>query len=65
MKHLFIVNPVAGTQKPEDKLRLIHEAMNRLPTSMRARDEFEIYVTSAPMDAVTARSTSASTARSG
>lgn len=52
MKHLFIVNPVAGTQKPEDKLRLIHEAMNRLPTSMRARDEFEIYVTSAPMDAV-------------
>ena len=60
MKHLFIVNPVAGTQKPEDKLRLIHEAMNRLPTSMRARDEFEIYVTSAPMDAVgKIRSTSA------
>lgn len=52
MKHLFIVNPVAGKQKPEDKLRLIHEAMNRLPTSMRRHDEFEIYVTSAPMDAV-------------
>ena len=51
MKHLFIVNPVAGKQKPEDKLRLIHEAMNRLPVSMRERDEFEIYVTTAPMDA--------------
>ena len=22
MKHLFIVNPVAGTQKPEDKLQM-------------------------------------------
>lgn len=51
MKHLFIVNPVAGKQKPEDKLRLIHEAMNRLPPLMLERDEFEIYVTSAPMDA--------------
>lgn len=38
MKHLFIVNPVAGKQKPEDKLRLIHEAMNRLPPLMRERD---------------------------
>ena len=51
MKHLFIVNPVAGKQKPEDKLRVIHEAMNRLPAAMRENDEFEIYVTSAPMDA--------------
>ena len=46
MKHLFIVNPVAGKQKPEDKLRLINEAIDRLlgtafrqksagPTSLR------------------------------
>ena len=52
MKHLFIVNPVAGKIKPEDKLRLIHEAISRLPSSVRDGAEFEIYVTAAPMDAV-------------
>ena len=51
MKHLFIVNPVAGKQKPEDKLRLINEAIDRLPADRRERDSFEIYVTEAPMDA--------------
>lgn len=51
MKHLFIVNPVAGKQKPEEKLRLINEAIDRLPAEQRSRDEFEIYVTEAPMDA--------------
>ena len=50
MKHLFIVNPVAGKSKPEDKMRLIHESIGRLPESVRGA-EFEIYVTSAPMDA--------------
>ena len=38
MKHLFIVNPVAGKQKPEDKLRLINEAIDRLPAEQRERD---------------------------
>ena len=52
MKHLFIVNPVAGKIKPEDKLRLIHEAISRLPSSAWDTAEFEIYVTAAPMDAV-------------
>ena len=51
MKHLFIINPVAGKLKPEDKLRLIHEAMARLPEAVRSAGEFELYVTSAPMDA--------------
>ena len=51
MKHLFLVNPVAGKQKPEEKLRLINEAIDRLPAEQRSRDEFEIYVTEAPMDA--------------
>ncbi len=51
MKHLFVVNPVAGKQKPEDKLRLINEAIDRLPAAQREADEFEIYVTARPMDA--------------
>ena len=51
MKHLFIVNPVAGKQKPEEKLKLINEAIDRLPAEQRAAAEFEIYVTEAPMDA--------------
>ena len=51
MKHLFIVNPVAGKQKPEDKLRLINEAVDRLPAEKRENDEFDIYVTASPMDA--------------
>lgn len=50
MKHLFIVNPVAGRTKPEEKLRLIHEAVAR--TALGQAGEFEIYVTAAPMDAV-------------
>lgn len=51
MKHLFVVNPVAGKQKPEEKLRLINEAIDRLPAEQRDRDGFDIYVTEAPMDA--------------
>ena len=51
MKHLFVVNPVAGKQKPEEKLRLINEAIDRLPAEQRDRDSFDIYVTEAPMDA--------------
>ena len=42
MKHLFIVNPVAGKQKPEDKLRLINEAIDRLPAEQRERDSFDL-----------------------
>ena len=48
MKHLFIVNPVAGKSRPEEKIRLIHEAVGR----MGGETDFEIYVTGAPMDAV-------------
>ena len=51
MKHLFVVNPVAGKLKPEEKLRLIHEAIGRLP-AQAGEAQFEIYVTSAPLDAV-------------
>ena len=49
MKHLFVVNPVAGKSKPEDKIRLIHEAVGRMPD---AAGKFEIYVTGEPLDAV-------------
>ena len=48
MKHLFIVNPVAGKSRPEEKIRLIHEAVGR----MGGETDFEIYVTGATMDAV-------------
>lgn len=51
MKHLFIVNPVAGRTKPEDKLKLIHECIGRIPATEHTAD-FEVYVTGAPMDAV-------------
>ncbi|HIQ77687.1 MAG TPA: YegS/Rv2252/BmrU family lipid kinase [Candidatus Scatomorpha intestinavium] len=50
MKHLFIVNPVAGKQKPEEKIKLIHESADRVPGGLSGG--FEIYVTRAPMDAV-------------
>ena len=48
MKHLFVVNPVAGRAKPEEKIRMIHEAAGR-----HGGLDFEIYVTAAPMDAAT------------
>ena len=46
MKHLFIVNPVAGDRDKTEEVRQKAEA------AFRGReDEFEIYVTKAPMDA--------------
>ena len=51
MKHLFIVNPVAGKTKPEDKLKLIHECIGRIPATEHTA-KFEVYVTGAPLDAV-------------
>ena len=46
MKHLFIVNPVAGASDKTEEVRRKAEA------AFRGReDEFEIYVTKAPMDA--------------
>ena len=46
MKHLFIVNPVAGGRDKTEEVRQKAEA------AFRGReDEFEIYVTKAPMDA--------------
>ena len=50
MKHLFIVNPVAGKQKPEEKIKLIHDSADRVPGGLSGG--FEVYVTRAPMDAV-------------
>ena len=50
MKHLFIVNPVAGKQKPEEKIKLIHASADRVPGGLSGG--FEAYVTRAPMDAV-------------
>jgi diacylglycerol kinase (ATP) len=50
MKHLFIINPVAGgTDKTETVSRLIHSAMDR-----RLNEPYEIYVTKGPMDACAA-----------
>ena len=47
MKHLFIVNPVAGGKDSTGDVRQKVEAAFRTRS-----DEFEIYVTKAPMDAV-------------
>lgn len=51
MKHLFIVNPVAGKQKPETKMKLISDAIASLDISFKENNSFEVYVTKAPMDA--------------
>ena len=46
MKHLFIVNPAAGGSNKEEKIR------SMLVSAFAQReDEFEIYLTKAPMDA--------------
>ncbi len=47
MKHLFIVNPVAGGKKHhhEETIKYINSVMAELP------EEYEVYVTKAPMDA--------------
>lgn len=74
MKHLFIVNPVAGGK---DRREYVAEQARRALEG--SEDAYEVYVTTAPMDAcakiaaeaasgeelrpaATARSTSASTA---
>mgnify|MGYP001160570047 FL=1 len=50
MKHLFIINPVAGgTNKTEPVSRLIRSAMEKRPG-----ETYEIYVTKGPMDACAA-----------
>lgn len=51
MKHLFIVNPVAGKQKPEAKMKRISEAIGSLDPALKENAIFELYVTKAPMDA--------------
>ena len=51
MKHLFIVNPVAGKQKPEEKMKLISDAIASLDPAQKENAIFELYVTKAPMDA--------------
>ncbi len=51
MKHLFIVNPVAGKQKPEAKMKLISDTIRSLDETQKKNDIFELYVTKAPMDA--------------
>jgi len=48
MKHLFVINPVAGgSNQTEDVSRLIHKAM----ADKRPDEQYEIYVTKGPMDA--------------
>lgn len=51
MRHLFIVNPVAGKLKLEEKLGRLSRAVDALPQELRRGAEFETYVTRAPMDA--------------
>jgi diacylglycerol kinase family enzyme len=51
MRHLFIVNPVAGKLKLEDKLKGISSVISNLPPDVLRGSGFEGYVTQAPMDA--------------
>lgn len=51
MKHLFIINPIAGKTKPEGKMKLISGAIEALPAEAKEDAEFELYVTRARMDA--------------
>ena len=46
MKHLFIVNPIAGSRDATDEIR------DRVRSAFLSRsDPYEVYVTSAPHDA--------------
>lgn len=51
MKHIFIVNPVAGKQDVDKKLERVNAGLAALPDELMERDEFQIYITNAPMDA--------------
>ncbi|NCB50456.1 MAG: YegS/Rv2252/BmrU family lipid kinase [Clostridia bacterium] len=51
MRHLFIVNPVAGKLRLEDKLKRISSVISNLPSDILTGSSFEVYVTQAPMDA--------------
>ncbi len=48
MKHLFIINPVAGGKDKTEELRAI---INETMLKKAPQEEYEIYVTKAPMDA--------------
>lgn len=51
MKHLFIVNPVAGKLAPDKKIARIREGLAAAPQQLKDGADMEIYTTSAPMDA--------------
>ncbi len=51
MKHLFIVNPVAGKLSGAEKCKLIRDGLRDFPEALKKEAEFEIYLTKAPMDA--------------
>jgi YegS/Rv2252/BmrU family lipid kinase len=51
MRHLFVVNPVAGKQKLEEKLKRISMVVSNLPAEILTGSSFEVYITKAPMDA--------------
>ena len=51
MKHLFIVNPVAGKMDRDEKLSRVRKAVEDLPKELKENAEFEIYETRAPLDA--------------
>lgn len=51
MKHLFIINPIAGKSTADEKRRAIDEAIRKLDITEREGVDFEIYTTKSPLDA--------------
>lgn len=51
MKHLFVVNPIAGKMKLEEKLKRISSVISGLPDGVLTGSSFEVYVTKGRMDA--------------
>ncbi|HBD86926.1 MAG TPA: BmrU protein [Clostridiales bacterium] len=51
MRHLFVVNPVAGKLRLDDKLKRVSAVISSLPDEVLSGSSFEVYVTKAPMDA--------------
>lgn len=52
MKHLFIINPVAGRVPVDERKKIIGDVVDHLPESVKRDAVFEVYVTTGPMDAM-------------
>ena len=52
MKHLFVVNPVAGKLSGAEKFKVIEKTLAEFPGLIKEIAKFEIYLTKAPMDAI-------------